>query len=83
MTPVINGKAPLLVSPTSFPWADWGCDIDCSVPPEGVVRVHRHSPDFEDLSTYPALRAGVLTKEKHPCFLVNPLVTILSRDPTQ
>lgn len=82
MTPVINGDDPSVASPTSFPWEDWVCDIDCSVPPEGVVRVHRHVPDFEDLSTSAALRAEFLRKEKHPCFFVNPLVTILSRDPT-
>jgi len=82
MAPVINGNDPSVASPTNLPWEDWVCDFDCSVPPERVVRVHRHSPDFEDLSTSAALRAEVLLKEKHPCFFVNPLVTILSRDPT-
>lgn len=82
MAPVINGNDPSVAFPTSFPWEDWVCDIDCSIPPKGVVRVQRHSPDFEDLSTSAALRAEVLRKEKHPCSFVNPLVTILSRDPT-
>ena len=82
MAPVINGNDPSVASPTNLPWEDWVCDFDCSVPPERVVRVHRHSPDFEDLAASPAVRAAVLLKENYPCFFVNPLVTILSRDPT-
>lgn len=51
-------------------------------PEAGTIHIWQYSPDFNDLLDSAKYRIDTLCDQEHPCFYVNPLVTITCLVPT-